>query len=104
MQVSPKQFSQSKTRLREKQSKALKALNILRNSGDWRSPSEFARVAEQYSECSTAKRGGDLGWLPRGEMVGAYSGSSLGVEPGTIGDIFRSSEGYHIVLVEGRRN
>jgi len=88
----------------EKQSKAMEALNILRNSGDRPSPAEFSRVAEQYSECSTAKRGGDLGWFPRGKMVGAFQEVAFSLEPGTMSDIFRSSEGYHIVLVEGRRN
>lgn len=74
---------------------------------------EFARVsarqlAEQLSECPSAKRGGDLGWFPRGKMVGAFQEVAFGLEPGTMSTIFRSPyalsrHGYHVVLVEGRK-
>jgi parvulin-like peptidyl-prolyl isomerase len=83
----------------------LEALNVLRtSSGNRPTPAEFGRVAEQFSECSSAKRGGDLGWFPRGKMIGAFQDVAFGLEPGTMSDIFRTGEGYHIVLVEGRRN
>jgi peptidyl-prolyl cis-trans isomerase NIMA-interacting 4 len=89
----------------EKQSKILEAQNILKTqSGDRPSPGEFGRVAEQFSECSSAKRGGDLGWFPRGKMIGAFQEVAFNLEPGTMSEPFRTSEGYHIVLVEGRRN
>jgi NIMA-interacting peptidyl-prolyl cis-trans isomerase 4 len=58
-------------------------------------PQEFARVrssqlAEQLSECPSAKRGGDLGWFPRGKMVGAFQEVAFSLEPGTMSTIFRS--------------
>lgn len=36
----------------------------------------FAIVAEKYSE-DKAKLGGSLGWLSRGNMVGAFQGNSF---------------------------
>ncbi|OMJ80102.1 hypothetical protein SteCoe_19698 [Stentor coeruleus] len=98
-------FVKARHILCEKQSKILEALNLLKSqSGNRPSPAEFGRAAEQFSECSTAKKGGDLGWFPRGKMIGAFQEVAFGLEPGTMSEPFRTSEGYHIVLVEGRRN
>ncbi|VDP91739.1 unnamed protein product [Echinostoma caproni] len=49
----------------EKQSKCLEALEQLRNG------KRFNQVAEAYSE-DKARSGGDLGWMTRGSMVGAF--------------------------------
>mmetsp|Transcript_8406 Transcript_8406/g.12411 ORF Transcript_8406/g.12411 Transcript_8406/m.12411 type:complete len:126 (+) Transcript_8406:1360-1737(+) len=88
----------------EKHSKAMEAYNQLQQQfGDRPPANEFARIAEQYSECSTARRGGDLGWFPRGRMIGAFQEVAFSTEPGTMSAPFRTSEGYHIVLVENRR-
>jgi NIMA-interacting peptidyl-prolyl cis-trans isomerase 4 len=37
-------------------------------------------------------------------MIGAFQEVAFALEPGTMSEPFRTSEGYHIVLVEGRRN
>ncbi|CAG9312039.1 unnamed protein product [Blepharisma stoltei] len=88
----------------EKQGKLLEAFNILKeSSGNRPSPAEFGRIAEQYSECSSARRGGDLGWFPRGRMVGPFQEVAFNLEPGTMSEPFKTGEGWHIVLVEGRK-
>merc|ERR1719487_1630652 len=63
--------------------------------------SEFGKLAMEYSECSSGKKGGDLGWFPRGKMVGAFQDIAFGTEPGNLSAPFKTQHGYHIVLVTG---
>ncbi|KAG8056726.1 hypothetical protein GUJ93_ZPchr0002g23726 [Zizania palustris] len=63
----------------EKQGKVNEAYKKLQDgwldNGDKVPPAEFAKIAQEYSECPSGKKGGDLGW-----------------------------HGYHIILCEGRKN
>jgi len=65
---------------------------------------DFARLATQSSEDSgTAKKGGDLGWNPKGRMVKEFDEAQFALEPGEISDLVKSPFGYHIIKVEGVR-
>lgn len=66
-------------------------------------PGKFGELAKKYSECSSANSGGNLGWFPRGKMVGAFEEKAFGTQPGQVTPPFKSSMGYHIILVEGRK-
>eukprot|EP00744_Colponema_vietnamica_P004014 GILI01006060.1.p1 GENE.GILI01006060.1~~GILI01006060.1.p1 ORF type:complete len:138 (-),score=22.81 GILI01006060.1:119-505(-) len=88
----------------EKHSKIMEAYNKLREEhGDSPPASEFSKVAQEYSECSSGKRGGDLGWFPRGKMIGDFQEIAFNLPPGKMSQPFRTREGYHVVFVEGRR-
>ncbi len=64
----------------------------------------FAKIAEKYSEdTGTAKNGGDLGWVGRGQMVPEFEMMLNKLGPGEIGGPIRTVYGYHIILVEGKR-
>lgn len=64
---------------------------------------KFGEIAKKYSECSSANSGGNLGWFPRGKMVGAFEEKAFNTPPGQVVPPFKSSAGYHIILVEGRK-
>ncbi|OSX68841.1 hypothetical protein BU14_2184s0002 [Porphyra umbilicalis] len=64
---------------------------------------KFGEIAMKYSECSSSKAGGNLGWFPRGKMEGKFQEKAFGNAPGTCSEPFKGSNGWHIVLVEGRR-
>lgn len=71
-------------------------LKQLRNGGD------FAALAKKYSEDpGSADKGGDVGWVQRGQMVKEFEDASFNQKIGEI-DMIKSTYGYHIVQVTKR--
>eukprot|EP01099_Mayorella_cantabrigiensis_P008111 TRINITY_DN746_c0_g1_i1.p1 TRINITY_DN746_c0_g1~~TRINITY_DN746_c0_g1_i1.p1 ORF type:complete len:136 (-),score=43.55 TRINITY_DN746_c0_g1_i1:100-471(-) len=66
-------------------------------------PSEFGKLAMEYSEDSSGKEGGGLGWFPRGKMVGEFQTVAFSTPVGDCSQIFKTVNGYHIFLCEGRK-
>ncbi|HEM61426.1 MAG TPA: hypothetical protein ENO24_03965 [Chloroflexi bacterium] len=64
---------------------------------------DFALVAKEVStDTLTAELGGDLGWLPRGEMDEAFDQVAFSLPIGEISDVVETASGFHIILVEER--
>ncbi len=64
---------------------------------------DFASLAEQYSEGPTAKKGGDLGYFPRGRMVKEFEDAAFSLKPGEISPVVRTQFGFHIINLEDIR-
>lgn len=66
---------------------------------------DFATVARSESQDEgSARRGGDLGYNPRGRMVAPFDEAQFATEVGQITDhVVESQFGYHVIKVEGRR-
>lgn len=65
---------------------------------------DFLALARQYSEdIGSALEGGDLGWVSPGQMVPAFQEAMDDTPIGQISPAVRSSLGWHIILVEDRR-
>lgn len=71
-----------------------------------KSPTEFGRLAQAYSEDEkTRTSGGDLGWREQ-KRLGfgkAFAEAVFKLQPGVVSDIIESDEGLHLVLVEADR-
>ncbi len=63
----------------------------------------FSWVANRYSVDPVAKRGGDLGYLTKGNMIPEFENVVFTMEPGEVSDIVRSDFGYHIIKLVGTR-
>ncbi|KAI3511533.1 hypothetical protein L1887_18688 [Cichorium endivia] len=92
----------------EKQRKINEAYKKLQDgwlsNGDKVPPREFAKIAAEYSECPSGKKGGDRGWFPRGKMAGPFQEVAFNTVVGATSPPFKSTHGYHIILAEGRKN
>ncbi len=63
---------------------------------------DFAELAKQYSRDASARDGGDLGTLKRGELAQDIETQILGLSPGQISAPYRSPLGYHIFRLESK--
>ncbi|KAI6207205.1 Peptidyl-prolyl cis-trans isomerase [Aphelenchoides fujianensis] len=86
----------------EKQSKALEAIEKLKAG------MKFNEVAAQYSE-DKARSGGDLGWMIRGSMVGAFQDAAFALPKSTTDKPIytdppiKTQFGFHVIMVEGKK-
>ncbi|HUC38860.1 MAG TPA: peptidylprolyl isomerase [Candidatus Acidoferrum sp.] len=57
----------------------------------------FAKMAEAFSLDGTRKRGGDLGFFGRGEMVKEFEQAAFALQVGELSPVVRTQFGYHII-------
>ncbi len=64
---------------------------------------DFADAAKEYSEGPTSVRGGDLGWADPEKYDPAFANALASLEVDEIHKPFRSSFGWHLAQLTGRR-
>ncbi|KAL6993449.1 Peptidyl-prolyl cis-trans isomerase NIMA-interacting protein 1 [Sarracenia purpurea var. burkii] len=62
---------------------------------------KFEDVAARYSDCSSAKRGGDLGSFGRGQMQKPFEEAAYALQVGEMSDIVDTDSGVHIIKRTG---
>ncbi len=66
---------------------------------------DFGAIAKERSKDPSAKQnGGDLGWFEKGRMVKEFADAAFAAEEGEIVGPVKSQFGYHIILVQGKRD
>lgn len=63
---------------------------------------DFAELAKQHSRDASAKEGGDLGSLHRGELSQEIEEQILSLRPGEVSRPYKSQLGYHIFRLESK--
>ena len=84
-------FSQIFTKNKKRAQEALKRL---------RAGESFPKVAKELSESPYASRGGDLGFIRKGQMVKEWEKVAFSLKPGEFSNIIKTSQGFHIVKLE----
>uniref|UniRef100_H2YGN2 Peptidyl-prolyl cis-trans isomerase n=1 Tax=Ciona savignyi TaxID=51511 RepID=H2YGN2_CIOSA len=82
------------TRSREEALKILKGYEKQILDGEVK----FEDLARHYSDCSSAKRGGDLGSFTRGQMQKPFEDAAFGLSPGEMSGPVNTDSGIHLIL------
>lgn len=62
---------------------------------------DFVQLAKDYSEDTTAARGGDLGWFGKGAMVKEFEDAVGALAPGKVSPVVETVFGFHLIRLEG---
>jgi peptidyl-prolyl cis-trans isomerase D len=82
----------------EAQHRAEDLLQQLRNGA------KMEDLAKKYSEDpGSAKQGGSLGWIGRGQTVAEFEKVAFSLPKGQISDLVKSSYGFHIIRVDDKQ-
>lgn len=67
---------------------------------------KFSMLATLYSQDpGSSKKGGELGFFSRGDMVGDFESAAFALKPGEVSPIIETQYGFHIIqLIERRGN
>jgi peptidyl-prolyl cis-trans isomerase C len=72
-------------------------LNKIKGGGD------FATLARERSNDSSAQNGGDLGFVPRGQTVAPFEEAAFKLKPGAVSGIVETQFGFHIIKAHEHR-
>lgn len=65
---------------------------------------DFAELAKKNSEDpGSAEKGGELGWVVRGQMVPNFEKTTFSLKPGEMSGVVETEYGYHIIQVEDKQ-
>ncbi|MQX53031.1 molecular chaperone SurA [Alcanivorax sp. PA15-N-34] len=66
---------------------------------------DFATIAAEYSDDpGSARNGGELGWVSRGEMVPEFEEMMLNTPQGEVSPVFETQFGWHFLQLQGTRD
>ena len=66
-------------------------------------PEEFAKMAKLHSSCPSSRKGGDLGWFGKGQMVAEFQNAAFSMEIGEISQPVKTQFGYHLIMVTDKK-
>lgn len=63
----------------------------------------FEDLAKRFSKCPSGKKGGNLGWFNKGDMVKEFEDASFAGKKGDVVGPIKTEFGYHIILIKDQK-
>jgi peptidyl-prolyl cis-trans isomerase C len=63
----------------------------------------FEDLSSQYSLAPNAKKGGDIGYVSKGELPKLFEDEIFNLKPGQVSNVIRTESSFHIFKVDERR-
>ncbi|HSP35576.1 MAG TPA: peptidyl-prolyl cis-trans isomerase [Thermoanaerobaculia bacterium] len=63
----------------------------------------FENLSRQYSLAPNAKKGGDIGYVSHGELPKAFEDEIFSLSPGSVSNVIRTDNSFHVFKVDERR-
>lgn len=70
---------------------------------DLRNGASFPDLSSRHSRAPNAKRGGEIGFVSRGELPKMFEEEIFSLAPGEVSDVIRTDSTFHIFQVDERR-
>ena len=64
---------------------------------------DFAKMAQLYSQDSSADVGGEWGWIDKKTLNSALTEAAFSLKTGEVGPVFEQSSNYYLMKVEARK-
>jgi hypothetical protein len=68
-----------------------------------KSGARFEDLSAQFSLAPNAKKGGEIGYVSRGELPKMFEDEIFALKPGTVSSVIRTDSSFHIFKVDERR-
>jgi len=85
------------TEIADIQKKAEDVLKQIKGGAD------FGEMAKKDSDDGSAPKGGELGWLVRGQTVKEFEDKAFAMKPGEVSGLVKTVYGIHIVKLEDKQ-
>ena len=85
----------------EEKAKALAKIKAVQKR--LKSGEDFAKVAQEVSDCPSKDEGGDLNFFHRGQMVLPFEKAAFALKRGETSDIVETEYGYHIIKLTDKK-